>query len=99
MSVHHMLAYKFLKELGLKPGVPGKKAINVRFEVVPPIKMPGIMKENEDVAGFMVAEPIATKAIAKSIESWNLFRPHDGIIIMLCVACSRTSFKNSRCGA
>ncbi|MBI9088490.1 MAG: ABC transporter substrate-binding protein [Desulfobacterium sp.] len=67
MSVHHMLAHQFLKELGLKPGVPGKKAINVRFEVVPPIKMPGIMKENEDVAGFMVAEPIATKAIATEI--------------------------------
>jgi len=67
MSVHHMLAHQFLKELGLKPGVPGKKAINVRFEVVPPIKMPGIMKENEDVAGFMVAEPIATKAIVSEI--------------------------------
>jgi ABC-type nitrate/sulfonate/bicarbonate transport system substrate-binding protein len=67
MSVHHMLAHQFLKELGLKPGVPGKKAINVRFEVVPPIKMPGIMKENEDVAGFMVAEPIATKAIATEV--------------------------------
>ena len=67
MSVHHMLAHQFLKELGLKPGVPGKKAINVRFEVVPPIKMPGIMKENDDVAGFMVAEPIATKAIATEI--------------------------------
>ncbi len=67
MSVHHMLAYKFLKELGLKPGVPGKKAINVRFEVVPPVKMPEIMKENEDVAGFMVAEPIATNAVYKNI--------------------------------
>ncbi|MBF0230492.1 MAG: ABC transporter substrate-binding protein [Desulfamplus sp.] len=67
MSIHHMLAHQFLKELGLKPGVPGKKAINVRFEVVPPIKMPGIMKENDDVAGFMVAEPIATKAIATEI--------------------------------
>ena len=69
MSVHHMLAYKFLKELGLKPGVPGKKAINVRFEVVPPVKMPEIMKENEDVAGFMVAEPIATKTIVNEVGS------------------------------
>jgi len=73
MSVHHMLAHKFLKELGLKPGVPGKKAINVRFEVVPPIKMPGIMKENEDVAGFMVAEPIATKAIAGEIGNLEFY--------------------------
>ncbi|MEE4362607.1 MAG: response regulator [Desulfotignum sp.] len=67
MSIHHMLAHKFLKELGLKPGVPGKKAINVRFEVVPPVKMPQIMQENEDVAGFMVAEPVATKAIAAQV--------------------------------
>ncbi|MCP3874071.1 MAG: ABC transporter substrate-binding protein [Desulfobacteraceae bacterium] len=73
MSVHHMLAHQFLKELGLKPGVPGKKAINVRFEVVPPIKMPGIMKENEDVAGFMVAEPVATKAIATEIGNLEFY--------------------------
>ncbi len=73
MSIHHMLAHQFLKELGLKPGVPGKKAINVRFEVVPPIKMPGIMKENEDVAGFMVAEPVATKAIVGDIGNLEFY--------------------------
>jgi len=73
MSVHHMLAHQFLRELGLKPGVPGKKAINVRFEVVPPIKMPGIMKENEDVAGFMVAEPVATKAIVNQIGNLEFY--------------------------
>jgi len=73
MSVHHMLAHKFLKELGLKPGVPGKKAINVRFEVVPPVKMPEIMKENEDVAGFMVAEPVATKAIKGEIGNLEFY--------------------------
>ncbi|WP_321492883.1 ABC transporter substrate-binding protein [uncultured Desulfobacter sp.] len=73
MSVHHMLAHQFLKELGLKPGVPGEKAINVRFEVVPPIKMPGIMKENEDVGGFMVAEPVATKAIKGEIGNLEFY--------------------------
>ncbi|HRF90052.1 MAG TPA: ABC transporter substrate-binding protein, partial [Desulfobacter postgatei] len=73
MSVHHMLAHQFLKELGLKPGVPGKKAINVRFEVVPPIKMPGIMEENEDVGGFMVAEPVATKAIKAGIGNLEFY--------------------------
>ncbi len=67
MSIHHMLAHKFLTGLGLKPGVPGKAAIDVRFEVVPPIKMPPIMKENEDVGGFIVAEPICTKAVATGI--------------------------------
>ena len=73
MSVHHMLAHKFMKELGLKPGVPGEKAINVRFEVVPPIKMPSIMKENEEVAGFMVAEPVATKAIVNDIGNLEFY--------------------------
>ena len=73
MSVHHMLAHQFLKELGLKPGVPGKTAINVRFEVVPPVKMPDIMNENENVAGFMVAEPIATKAIYGEIGNLEFF--------------------------
>lgn len=67
MSIHNMLAHKYLKSLGLKPGVPGKKMINVRFEVVPPIQMPGIMKENDDVAGFIVAEPIGSNAISKGI--------------------------------
>ncbi len=73
MSVHHMLAHQFLKEIGLKPGVPGKKAINVRFEVVPPVKMPGIMKENEDVGGFMVAEPIAAKAVKGEIGNLEFY--------------------------
>ncbi|MBU0993523.1 MAG: ABC transporter substrate-binding protein [Proteobacteria bacterium] len=94
MSVHNMLAYKFLKDLGLKPGVPGKKAIDVRFEVVPPIKMPSIMKENEDVAGFMVAEPICTNAIAKGIgqmefASSSLWDNHP-----CCVAAFREEFIN-----
>ena len=73
MSIHHMLAHQFLRELGLKPGVPGKEAINVRFEVVPPVKMPEIMKDNEDVAGFMVAEPVATKAIAGEIGNLEFY--------------------------
>ena len=67
MSVHNMLAHKFLTDLGLKPGVPGKKAINVRFEVVPPIKMPSIMQQNEEVGGFIVAEPIGSNAISQGI--------------------------------
>jgi ABC-type nitrate/sulfonate/bicarbonate transport system substrate-binding protein/CheY-like chemotaxis protein len=67
MSIHNMLAHKYLKEMGLKPGVPGKELINVRFEVVPPIQMPEIMKTNDNVAGFIVAEPIGSNAIAKGI--------------------------------
>ncbi|MBA4369650.1 MAG: multifunctional response regulator receiver/nitrate/sulfonate/bicarbonate ABC transporter substrate-binding protein [Desulfobacterium sp.] len=68
MSIHNMLAHKYLTGLGLKPGVPGQQnAINVRFEVVPPIQMPKIMKENNNVGGFIVAEPIGSNAIAKRI--------------------------------
>ena len=92
MSVHNMLAHKFLTDLGLKPGVPGKKAINVRFEVVPPVKMPGIMKENEKVAGFIVAEPIGSNAIAKGIAEFqflsaSLWKNHP-----CCVVAMRDEF-------
>lgn len=88
MSIHNMLAHKFLTGLGLKPGVPGKKAIDVRFEVVPPIKMPGIMKENEDVGGFIVAEPICTKTIAAGIGdmefiSATLWQDHPCCVVAL----------------
>ncbi len=68
MSVHNMLAHRFLKELGLEPGVPGSESkINVRFEVVPPIKMPMTMLQNKEIAGFIVAEPIGATAITKGI--------------------------------
>jgi len=67
MSIHHMLAHKFLSKQGLRPGVPGPKEVNVRFEVVPPIQMPNIMRDNEEVAGFIVAEPIGSSAIANGI--------------------------------
>lgn len=67
MSIHNMLAHKFLSELGLKPGVAGQSGVNVRFEVVPPVKMPDIMQANDTVGGFIVAEPIGSSAIANGI--------------------------------
>ncbi|KIX10737.1 chemotaxis protein CheW [Dethiosulfatarculus sandiegensis] len=67
LSMHHMLAHMYLKELGLKPGVPGEDGINVCFEVVPPVKMPEFLGQNQDACGFMVAEPIGTKSIAGGI--------------------------------
>jgi ABC-type nitrate/sulfonate/bicarbonate transport system substrate-binding protein/CheY-like chemotaxis protein len=69
LSIHNMLAHKYLTEtLGMTPGVPGEGTdINVRFEVVPPIKMPQSMAESSEVAGFIVAEPIGSNAIAKGI--------------------------------
>ncbi len=68
MSIHHLLAHRFLQEqLGLSPGVPGQGTINVTFEVIPPIQMPLNMKDNQKVAGFIVAEPIGSNAISKGI--------------------------------
>jgi len=92
MSIHNMLAHKYLSEMGLKPGVPGKIPINVRFEVVPPIQMPAIMKENDNVGGFIVAEPIGSKAIAAGIAdlefySSTLWKDHP-----CCVVAMREDF-------
>lgn len=65
LSIHHMLAHRFLRELGLKPGFAGKGECDVFFEVVPPIKMPELLASNPDACGFLVAEPLGTKAIAE----------------------------------
>ena len=69
MSVHHMLAHEYLHHhLGMNPGVPGEgHPVDTVFEVVPPVKMPVAMKEDQNVAGFIVAEPIGTNAINKGI--------------------------------
>ena len=64
MSVHHMLAHLFFSSIGLKPGMVGEGQSDVNFEVVAPIKMQEFMQSNNAAAGFMVAEPLGTKAIA-----------------------------------
>jgi chemotaxis signal transduction protein/ABC-type nitrate/sulfonate/bicarbonate transport system substrate-binding protein/AmiR/NasT family two-component response regulator len=64
MSIHNMLGHIYFNNIGLKPGVTGQKDVNVNFEVVAPIKMGEFMAGNEDASGFMVAEPLGTKAIA-----------------------------------
>lgn len=69
MSVHHMLSHMFLREIGLNPGVQGQPGVNVSFEVVPPVKMPEMLANNPDACGFMVAEPMGTKAIAAGAAS------------------------------
>ncbi len=79
MSIHHMLAHQYFSEAGLRPGVSGKEGVNVFFEVVPPVKMPEFLANNPEASGFMVAEPIGTKAIAAGIaelqflssQGWN----------------------------
>lgn len=67
MSVHHMLAHLFFKKIGLRPGMPGKEETNVNFEVVAPIKMPEFLNQNPNSSGFLVAEPLGTKAIANGV--------------------------------
>lgn len=64
MSIHNMLGHAFFKNLGLKPGVTGQKDVDVKFEVVAPIKMGEFMAGNPEASGFLVAEPLGTKAIA-----------------------------------
>jgi len=68
MSIHHMLAYKYFSEMGLKPGMQsGKEALNLRFDVVAPVNMPEFLSDNASACGFMVAEPIGSRAIAAGI--------------------------------
>lgn len=67
MSIHHMLAHKYFSEMGLKPGMAGSNAVNLLFDVVAPINMPEFLAENQNSCGFMVAEPIGSRAIASGI--------------------------------
>jgi ABC-type nitrate/sulfonate/bicarbonate transport system substrate-binding protein/CheY-like chemotaxis protein len=65
LSIHHMLAHMFFKEIGLYPGLSGTdQKVDLFFEVAPPIKMTQFMADNIETCGFMVAEPIGSKAIA-----------------------------------
>lgn len=67
MSVHNMLAHMYFTQMGLRPGVVGKEAVNVLFDVVPPVAMPEFLKDNPEASGFLVAEPIGSRAITAGI--------------------------------
>ena len=67
MSIHNLLAHHYFKQLGLKAGVANEPNIDVLLEVVPPVTMPEILRDNEDASGFLVAEPIGSRAIAAGI--------------------------------
>lgn len=64
MSVHHMLAHLFFKKIGLTSGMGGRQNLDVNFDVVAPIKMQEFLETNSAASGFMVAEPLGTRAIA-----------------------------------
>ncbi len=67
MSIHHMLSHMYFKSNGLSPGFIGQSDADVFFEVVDPIQMPQYLKENPDASGFMVAEPLGSRAIEAGI--------------------------------
>ncbi|OQY12171.1 MAG: twin-arginine translocation pathway signal protein [Desulfobacteraceae bacterium 4572_19] len=66
LSVPNMLFHKLLSEKGLKPGRSNEKGVDVFLEVVAPFQMPEAVQYDEDgeIAGFVVAEPIGSQAIA-----------------------------------
>ncbi len=72
MSIHNMLAFKYFSEMGLKPGVVGAGAVNMVFEVAAPVNMPAFLAETPNACGFMVAEPIGSRAIAAGIAEKQL---------------------------
>jgi len=63
LSIQHMLSHKFFSEIGLKPGFVKYKNTSVFYEVVPPVLMPDYQETGSNIGGFMVAEPIGSKAI------------------------------------
>lgn len=64
LSIHHILSHMFFKGLGLNPGTAANSGCDVIYEVVPPVRMPEFLSGQPGACGFMVAEPIGTKAIA-----------------------------------
>lgn len=64
LSIHHILSHMFFKGLGLNPGTASNADRDVIYEVVPPVRMPEFLSGQPGACGFMVAEPIGTKAIA-----------------------------------
>lgn len=67
MSVHHMLTHMFFKGIGLNPNLDKGDEYDIELEVVTPVHMPEFLRSNEKNAGFMVAEPIGSKAIKNDI--------------------------------
>ena len=65
LSIHNMLFHQLLKEKGLNLGTTRDKNADVFLEVVAPFQMPDAIDLDEDgeIAGFIVAEPFATKVI------------------------------------
>ena len=94
MSVHHMLAHMFFSRIGVTPGMAGEKGVELNFEIVAPIKMPEFLRSNPDACGFMVAEPLGTKAIASGIASLQFLSGQMWENHPCCVLAMRDDFSN-----
>ena len=92
MSIHNMLAHMYFTQMGLKPGLAGKEAVNVLFDVVPPIKMPEFLPGNPSACGFIVAEPIGSRAIAAGIADLQFLSSEIWENHPCCVAVFRDEF-------
>ncbi len=99
LSVHNMLAHMFFEKIGLKASLEKGDDVDVNFEVVAPINMPGFIGGSQDVGGFMVAEPIASKSVAAGITemqflSGELWKDHP-----CCVVAVRDDFADAHTDA
>ncbi len=73
MSVHHMLSHLFLRQAGCNPSLDKGDAFDIELEVVPPINMPDFLQESPKHSGFMVAEPIGSRAISAGLARLQFF--------------------------
>ena len=67
LSIHHMLSHMFFKGIGLNASLEKGDDVDVNFEVAAPVTMPQFLAKNEQMAGFIVAEPIGSKAVNTKI--------------------------------
>ena len=67
MSVHHMLTHMFFNPINVNASLDKGDDIDINLEVVAPVNMPPFMKANQNISGFVVAEPIGSKSVAMGI--------------------------------
>ncbi len=101
LSIHHMLSHMFFKGLGLKGSLEKGDDIDVNFEVSAPTSMPGFLKDNKEMAGFMVAEPIGSKAIKmgygkKQFMTGELWPEHPCCVVVMSQSFIETCPESSR---
>jgi chemotaxis signal transduction protein/ABC-type nitrate/sulfonate/bicarbonate transport system substrate-binding protein len=95
MSIHNMLGHMYFTRMGLRPGVAGSEAVNVLFDVVPPVGMPEFLAQNADTSGFMVAEPIGSRAVAAGIAERQFLSSEIWADHPCCVVVFRREFIDS----